>query len=82
MISISDKVLFINQKIMICVQLPKFAVYHIKVLVWEVSALGIRKLTHLEKKCKKILFDSHINNITWIQVIREDPQDPVIDCYR
>lgn len=37
MVAISYKVLFINQKIMICVQLPEFAIYYIEMLVREIS---------------------------------------------
>ena len=38
MIAISNEVLFINQKIMISIELTKLAIYHVKVFVRKVSA--------------------------------------------
>lgn len=37
-VAISNEVLFINQKIMISIELPKLAIYHVKVFVRKVSA--------------------------------------------
>jgi hypothetical protein len=36
MVSVLDKIFFINKEIVVCVELPELAVYHVKMLIREI----------------------------------------------
>lgn len=54
MVTISDKGLFVYQEIMICIQLPKLAVYNIEMLVREIPTENIQCNTIKWKKEKDL----------------------------
>ena len=55
MITISDKVIFVNQEIMVHVQLPEFTVYDVKMFIRKVSAMQRRNTDEMSSILKTII---------------------------
>ena len=52
MVAIFHKVFFVNQEIMVSIELPELAVYDIEMLVWEVPSFTVHRKALMRKKCQ------------------------------